>query len=149
MNILCDKCKKEFVPSKEQLEFISSARKKGMKFIMVKCPLCSFSYPLNPMTLNLPTSEKEHNGDGLKCPKETCSGIISYIDDEPPFWGCGECGSVWFKKEDLYCDIKNIIVKYPYRAFAYEILDDEYCPVSSEKIPISYDEKVRSEWDNK
>ncbi|ENC3010534.1 hypothetical protein ABJW09_003152 [Escherichia albertii] len=109
MNLLCDRCKKKFIASEEQEKFISDSRSKGMKFIMIKCPHCSMSYPFNPMSSNTPSPTEQPVGDGLRCPKETCSGIVSYIDDVPSFWGCGECGNVWFKKNDLYSDIKNII----------------------------------------
>ena len=37
----------------------------------------------------------------IKCP--ICQdGIVTYVDTEDEkFWGCGECGNVWFSKEDL------------------------------------------------
>lgn len=147
MNLLCDKCKKEFKASKEQESFISISREKGMKFIMIKCPNCSMSYPYNPMMLDTLKVKEVPVGDRLRCPKETCSGIISYINDNPPFWGCGECGNVWFKKEDLYGDIRKIISKYPYRKHVYSMVNGDYLPVPDKEIPTSYDEKVRAEWD--
>lgn len=148
MNLLCDRCKKKFIASEEQEKFISDSRSKGMKFIMIKCPHCSMSYPFNPISSNISSPTEQPVGDGLRCPKEACSGIVSYIDDAPSFWGCGECGNVWFKKDDLYSDIKRIINKYPYRGCAYKIIDDEYFPVAGEDIPASYDEQIKSEWNN-
>lgn len=106
------------------------------------------SYPFNPISSNISSPTAQPVGDGLRCPKETCSGIVSYIDDAPSFWGCGECGNVWFKKDDLYSDIKRIINKYPYRGCVYKIIDDEYFPVAGEDIPASYDEQIKSEWNN-
>ncbi|EJX0633969.1 hypothetical protein ODD08_004050 [Salmonella enterica] len=148
MNLLCDRCKKKFIASEEQEKFISDSRNKGMKFMMIKCPHCSMSYPFNPMLSNTSSPTERPVGDGLRCPKETCSGIVSYIDDVPSFWGCGECGNVWFKKDDLYSDIKSITNKYPYRGCAYKIIDNEYFPAADEDIPASYDEQIKSEWNN-
>lgn len=149
MNLLCDRCKKNFIASEEQEKFISDSSKKGMKFIMIKCPHCSMSYNFNPTLSDVVLPTKRSVGDGVRCPKETCFGIVSYIDDTPSFWGCGECGSVWFKKDDLYGDIKNIISKYPYRGCVYKVIDGEYFPVPDKDIPASYDEQIRMEWDNK
>ncbi|PIT13117.1 hypothetical protein [Snodgrassella alvi] len=149
MNLLCDNCKKEFITSEEQDRFILASRKKSMKFIMIKCPHCSMSYAFNPMHLNNPENKKTPVVNGLRCPKETCAGIVSYIEDTPPFFGCGECGNVWFKKEDLYGDIKNIISKYPYRNHVYNIVNGEYLPVPDKEIPSYYDKKVDLEWDDK
>lgn len=149
MNLLCDNCKKEFITSEEQDRFILASRKKSMKFIMINCPYCSMSYAFNPMHLNKPENKKTLVMNGLRCPKETCTGIVSYIEDTPPFFGCGECGNVWFKKEDLYSDIKTILSKYSYRNHVYNIVNGEYLPVPDKEIPSDYDKKVDLEWNDK
>jgi hypothetical protein len=145
MKLLCNHCKKEFITSEEQDHFISVSRKKNMKFIMIKCHYCSMSYDINSMLLNKQEDKQTAVVNGLKCPKETCAGIVSYIEDIPPFFGCGQCGNVWFKKEDLYNDIKNIIAKYPYRKQAYNIVNDKYLPALDSEIPSCYDDQVNLE----
>ncbi|MWP61704.1 hypothetical protein [Gilliamella sp. Pas-s25] len=148
MNLFCDNCNKAFIASEEQDRFILVSREKNMKFIMIQCPYCSMSYAFNPMQLTNLDNKKIPVVNGLRCPKEICTGIVSYIEDIPPFFGCGECGNVWLKKENLYDDIKNIISKYPYRKHAYNIINGEYLPVLDKEIPSCYDEQVSLEWND-
>ena len=55
----------------------------------------------------------------IRCPTSHCTGWVCYIEDEPPFFGCGECGDEWYSKADLDADIARIIEKYPYRRAVY------------------------------
>ena len=70
-----------------------------------------------------------------KCPTSGCDGYVSFIDkEETPyndgksFYGCGETGNMWYKKEDFYADIEEIIEKYSYRKECYMLVDGEWIP---------------------
>lgn len=148
MNLQCDRCKKFFTATKEQDEFIADAQKKGMSFIMIRCPHCATSYPLNPQSMELPLTDMEENSVDFRCPKKTCCGVISHIDDHPPFWGCGECGSVWFDINELYKDIELILEKFPYRAIAYRLENNKYYPALTQPSVREYEDMIQNEWDN-
>ncbi|MDR3322843.1 MAG: hypothetical protein LBS89_01390 [Zoogloeaceae bacterium] len=149
MKLFCDKCKCEFVPSPDQMEHLKNSQSKGMKFIMIACSLCGRSFPMNPMSTKSPDANKKI-GDGLRCPCKTCSGIISYVEDATGFWGCGECGTVWFDKNDLFREIENISRRYSYRRKVY-VKDKNFgfLPVDLEKEPKNYENLVESEWNDK
>ncbi|ENT2948172.1 hypothetical protein ACFFOE_000137 [Klebsiella aerogenes] len=106
MNLFCDRCKKKIIVSEEKEKFISDSRTKGMKFIMIKCPHNSSIYPFNPMSSNTSLPTVQPVGDGLKCPKETCSSIVSYIDNVPSFFWGGSAGIY-----DLKMMIYTVILK--------------------------------------
>lgn len=92
-------------------------------------------------------SQDEVNIDHpLRCPRLTCSGWAVYVDDEPPFWGCGECGFVWSDQSDLYKEIAEVSKKYGYRKKVYQKSGDEYMPVSLEDEPENYEALVEMEW---
>jgi hypothetical protein len=118
-----------------------------MVFIMLTCSLCGRSFAINPISMEPPDIPTKKIGEGLRCPCKTCSGYISYIEDSPGFWGCGECGSTWFNKDDLFRDIENISKQYSYRQKVY-IKDKKFCflPVDLEKEPKNYEKLVENEW---
>jgi hypothetical protein len=146
VKLLCDKCKGEFVPSRDQLERIVSSKDRGMVFIMLTCPLCDRSFAINPISTQAPDMPTRQIGDGLRCPHKTCCGIIAYVEDSPSFWGCGECGSTWFNKDDLFRDIDNISKQYVYRRKVY-IKDKNFhfLPVDLAKEPKNYEKLVEKE----
>jgi hypothetical protein len=147
IKILCDQCKNEFTSSDDQMEHIVNSLKKEMTFIMVRCSLCSKAFPLNPLTMQIPELPEKKIGDGLRCPYKTCHSYISFIEDKPSFWGCGECGNVWFEKEKLFRDIEEISKKYSYRKMVYKKEGDGFVPVSSKNEPKNYEQLVEKEWD--
>lgn len=145
MNITCDQCKETFTASGEQISFISDSRKKGMRFIMLECLSCYKGFSLNPLTMTVPVPEKTTDEDLLRCPCDSCYGLISYVEDQKPFWGCGECGSVWFTQSDLFEAIEASIKKHPYRAKVYKKKGNNFMPVPLENEPENYEETVARE----
>ena len=146
MELLCDQCKKKFTVSLEQERFILLSKEKGIRFIIIKCPLCSKSFDINPTLLGKYHPKEAHTVEEFRCPSKACSGFVSYIDETPPFWGCGECGNVWFSKSDLYHDIEQSIKKFPYRKKLYINKNGCYSPLPRNKEPKNYEDLVRSEW---
>lgn len=145
MDITCDQCKKIFTASEEQNSFILNSKRKGMKFIMLECPCCYAGFSLNPQTMEIPPATVKMPEDGLRCPCSSCYGLISYVDNQAPFWGCGECGTVWFSKADLFETIKDSIKKYPYRAEVYTKKGNIFIPVEAQNEPRNYEENVAKE----
>lgn len=106
MEIRCPNCQKIFKADFQQELLVSAAIKKNQRLIFIKCPECFKTVPINPKNLfsKYPPKDsdtKNLDAEPIKCP--ICQdGIISYIDDgDEKFWGCGECGNVWFSKESL------------------------------------------------
>ena len=107
MNIKCPKCLKIFQPEKKDEKLLIDAINKKQSLFMMKCPFCYKSIPINPC--DLMSAQERIDEEVIECPicKE---GIISYIDDDTEqFWGCGECGNVWFSKAELDKEIKHIL----------------------------------------
>ena len=105
MEVRCPNCKKVFNPNNEQEKFLMYAIEKKQVLAMIECAECYKDVPINPMNLMSfePKKDKVSTDeyDGKSCP--VCKeGILSFIDHEKEkFWGCGECGNVWFSKQDL------------------------------------------------
>jgi|GEM_PF-1789575 len=87
------------------------------------------------------------DGDGLRCPSKACYGRIAFVEEDPSFWGCGECGNVWFELEELYLDIEDISERHDYRDRVYVKTPYRVAPVVSGVEPADYDELVRKEWE--
>jgi len=145
MNITCDQCKETFAASQEQISFVLDSQKKGMQFIMLECLSCFRGFSLNPLTMDTPTLQKTMDEDHLRCPCDSCHGLISYVEDRKPFWGCGECGSVWLTKAVLFEAIADSIKKHPYRAKVYKKKGNNFVPVPLEDEPENYEETVARE----
>ncbi|MDH6254438.1 transcription elongation factor Elf1 [Chryseobacterium sp. H1D6B] len=147
MKITCHHCKEEFTASNEQSAFITASKVKNMKFIIIECPICYESFHLDPTAVDRPVTAVSElaDEDGLRCPNAGCFGIISFIEEEKPFWGCGECGTVWNKKSELFQDVKISIEKYPYRAEVYKKKRKGFIPAALEDEPEDYEDLVLAE----
>ena len=99
MEIQCPKCLKLFKPNKQEEKRILGAVERKQNLIMTDCTLCYKSVPIN--SYNLTDTIELRNEPVINCP--ICKdGIVSYINDgKEKFWGCGECGNVWYKIEDI------------------------------------------------
>ena len=65
-----------------------------------------------------------------RCPVSRCSGWVVLVADpeERSFWGCGECGSVWYNRSKLFEEICKIINRFPYRQRCYVFDGDTILP---------------------
>jgi len=78
---------------------------RNQRLLFIECPECYKDIPINPNDLLSKEHQKDEdkkNGttENIQCP--ICGEIVSYIDNkEEKFWGCGECGNVWFSRNDL------------------------------------------------
>jgi uncharacterized Zn finger protein len=142
MNIKCPHCNNNFIPDKKQAQFLIDAKVNAMSFIMLNCPNCKKSFPFNPTKLSdvLPGQTEKP----LRCPILGCTGLVSHIKEDS-FYGCGECGSIWRDKKNLFRDIANSIKSYSYRSKVYLKEMNRYLPVEPDKEPKDYDDKVRKE----
>jgi Zn-finger nucleic acid-binding protein len=85
----------------------------------------------------------------LRCPEEACTGWVSEVDDgDEHFWGCGECGNVWYERAELDEAIAEIIVRFPYRKKVYRQSNGNWQPVPLDDEPEDYEELVEEEWDD-
>lgn len=142
MKIHCSYCNSLFDADKTQSKFIEASRKKGMSFIILECPNCYKNVSFNPLLNSIKLESKKND---LRCPISACAGFISFMEDEkPPFYGCSECGSIWYKQSNLNKDIKNIILKYPYRKAVYHKNGKDFEPFL-EADPPNYEEEIQKE----
>lgn len=85
----------------------------------------------------------------IRCPIKTCSGIVVEIeDDDSTFFGCGECGNVWYDNKSLNIAIAEIIEKYKYRSEVYKKEGENFIAIPFTEEPKNYAELVQKEWDN-
>ncbi|UVM50373.1 MULTISPECIES: hypothetical protein [unclassified Pseudomonas] len=63
----------------------------------------------------------------------------------PPFWGCGECGSVWYEESNFQKEITEIIARHPYRGGSYEKINGKWLPATLSSEPVNYEELVKKE----
>ena len=111
MKVRCPNCKEIFIADNRDQKLLTTAIQKGQQLLIIECSKCYKDVPINPMDLmtvksQIGNSIKEKY-DGQNCP--ICSdGIISFIENkDEKFWGCGECGNVWYNKTDLDILLKN------------------------------------------
>ena len=82
----------------------------------------------------------------FRCPEEGCTGWVSEVDDgDEHFWGCGECGNVWYEREELDEAIEEIISQYPHRKSVYRRANGNWNPVALDDEPEEYEERVEEE----
>ena len=145
---VCRVCKNTFDLSNEQISFVSAMQDKAIKFIMIACPCCGTGTQYKaPCATESPIDTEKQSIPPLRCPISHCSGWVSYVEDEQshkPFWGCGACGSIWFKRSSLEDDIRAIIERFPYRSKSYLIQDNGFIEANKKDIP-NYENIVESE----
>ena len=99
ISIICYSCKRVFTLDTEKTNILIQAKEKNIHFLMMNCPHCGKSFPINPITLSFPFSKKQ--APKYKCPTNGCNGyVVSITDLEFPL-GCGTCGIIWNNKKDL------------------------------------------------
>ena len=73
-----------------------------------------------------------------RCPAAGCVGWVDSVDSDEEggsFWGCGECGSIWYKKAKLLKEIGTIIKRFSYRKKCYRKSKREWLPADPDTIP--------------
>lgn len=82
----------------------------------------------------------------MRCPTAVCTGWLSFVeDDDGNFWGCGECGEVWYEREDLNAAIDDIIATYSYRKHCYEKSGKNWVGAPAKQEPKDYEDLVEVE----
>ena len=75
--------------------------------------------------------------------------VTTEVDDgDEHFWGCGECGNVWYEREELDEAIGEITSRFAYRKKVYRQQKGIWHPVPLDDEPEDYEERVEEEWDD-
>ncbi|KRD08140.1 hypothetical protein ASE21_15710 [Flavobacterium sp. Root901] len=84
--------------------------------------------------------------DIYRCPVSHCIGWVDLIDDDnSSFFGCGECGSIWYEEKNFQKEITQIISLYEYRTKCYEEIGEKWLPALFENEDKNYEILVESE----
>ena len=153
-HVVCGKCQGEFQASSDQQLLIEKARSKGQKLVALQCPLCSRITSFDPsLEASPPIPEgavTQDNEIPYRCPVSGCVGWVSFVPssgEERSFWGCGECGSIWYEEKNLQMEIGRIIAEYSYRKSAYRKEEGNWKPVVHDEQPSDYEDLVNKEPD--
>lgn len=149
----CPKCGQNFSPSKKDQKLLKESKQKQMTFVMVECSACGRLVSVNPSSSSAETNTKKSKtrnlqSKPLRCPAPGCGGWVTLVcpsEGDKPFWGCGECGSMWYTESKLFEDIENIIKKYPYRKCSYIKEAGKYIPAALREENEHYDDLVEKE----
>lgn len=150
MKLRCQNCQNEFDLSSEQERLISKSIKNGQTFLVLECPICSKHLALNPQSIEGNIQENTLKEELIFCPVGKCGGWVSHVKENgsgEDFWGCGECGSIWYEKKNLFIDVEKIISQYPHRKEFYKKTDFGWSSPSIENLPVNYEELILSEED--
>lgn len=124
----CQTCHRTFTLSNQQAILVTDMLKRNLNFIMIECPLCGLA--TNYKAEN-ETMQKLIQPSPYRCPVSHCSGWVEFIDENSSgFFGCGECGSMWYEEKNLQKEITHIISLYNYRAKCYEMISYKWIPAS-------------------
>lgn len=142
-NACCQVCAKTFELDAKQQKFVAPMVAKGQGFIMIECPCCGSSTQYVKADESVEDHPQVHN---YRCPITQCAGWVDLVDEKnPPFWGCGECGSVWYEEKNLQEEIAGIVALHPYRAHSYKQLNGKWIPGDLNSEPANYEELVEKE----
>ncbi|MBN6101217.1 hypothetical protein JR064_03440 [Xanthomonas sp. CFBP 8703] len=116
---------------------------KGQRSIMIECPCCGASTQYVTMV----AVAKPHDHEApLSRPASTMRGMGRLVDaDPPPFWGCGECGSVWHEERDFQTRISRIVARHPYRADSYKRIEGKWLPAGPDVESADHEERIGKE----
>lgn len=142
MKITCNSCTKDFEPSPPDEGRIKKAQSTSSPaLVMLECPHCYSDIAFS----NGATSSSEPGP--YRCPVIGCAGWVTQVAfDSPPYLGCGECGSIWYGKDNFFRYIGKSIARYAYRANCYgKNPDGTYLPGEGKDEPANYEDLVESE----
>ncbi len=146
-NIECQKCGENFDPLATPFaDMIQRFAGNGMTDLGIECPVCEKYTNFNP-TAFMAGESATTSAAAYRCPVSCCVGFVSLVDDadEEPFWGCGECGSIWYDRAKLFAEITAIVEQYPYRKSCYEGKNGEWLPGDPDKEHADYEDRVYDE----
>jgi hypothetical protein len=146
---VCEECGQRFNPLETKYaEMVRRYAAHGDKTVAIECPHCEEYTAVNPVAIIAGKDGTAVSTPTYRCPVSGCAGWVDYVDndlDEGPFWGCGECGSVWYEKANLLKEIDQIVKKFKYRKKCYRKSKEEWIPADPDKIPDDYEERVEAE----
>lgn len=139
----CQLCKAHFTLDARQHAFVLPLLAKGQAFIMIECPRCGAS---TQYVAAAEGAKPIDHAASYRCPLPRCTGWVDWIDAEsPPFWGCGECGSVWQEDNEFQKGISAILARHPHRASSYKRSGGKWLPAALDAEPADYEERVDRE----
>lgn len=151
-SVVCEKCGGSFKPlESRQADMVRRAAKAKWKELGIECPHCEDYTKIDPVAVVAGKDGSLDSTPTYRCPVSACAGWVEYVDsdeDEGPFWGCGECGSIWYKKANLLKEIDTIIKQFSYRKKCYRKVKGEWVPADPDKTPDDYEERVENEPDD-
>jgi hypothetical protein len=147
--VICEKCGATFKPlDTPEADLVRRAAKARIDELNVDCPRCKKWTAINPVAVVAGKDGTVVSTPTYRCPVSACAGWVSYVASNKkkgPFWGCGECGSIWFTKANLLKEIDKIIKKFAYRKKCYRKSKGEWVPAAPDKMPDDYEERVENE----
>ncbi len=139
----CQVCDETFELDAQQQKFVAHLVTKGQRFIMIECPSCGSS---TQYVKAAEFTEASNQPANYRCPITQCVGWVDLVEDQPrSFWGCGECGSIWYDEKNLQKEITDIVALHPYRAHSYKQLDGKWAPGDLSAEPANYEALVEKE----
>ena len=146
---ICEECGERFYPLKtKRADMIRRAAKGKWTELGIECPRCHEYTMVNPAAVVAGKDGTVVSKPMYRCPVSGCAGAVEYVDsdeEEGPFWGCGECGSIWYKKANLLKEIEGIIKQFSYRKKCYRKSKGGWLPADPQKLPADYEERVENE----
>ena len=145
--IECQKCGKRFDPlSTPFADMIRCFAEGKQADLGIECPLCAKYTNFNP-TAFMAGEAATPSAEPYRCPVSCCAGFVSFVEDadEEPFWGCGECGSIWYDKAKLFEEITAIVEQHKYRKRCYQKKKGQWIPADPDKEIADYEDRVYDE----
>ena len=144
----CEDCGERFYPLKtKQADLVRRCANTQWEKIAIECPKCHEYTFVNATAIVAGNDGTVSSQPTYRCPVSCCVGWVDYVDNdkEAPFWGCGECGSIWYKQVELFKEIDKIVKKFSYRKKCYRKSKGTWLPADPNKIPEDYEERVEDE----
>ena len=145
---ICEECGERFYPLRtKQADMIRRCANSQWEKLAIECPRCHEYTKIDATAVVAGKDGTVVSTPTYRCPVSACAGFVDYVknDGEKSYWGCGECGSMWYKKVKLLKEIENIIKKFSYRKKCYRKSKEQWLPADPDKIPDDYEERVENE----
>ncbi len=145
--VTCEECGGQFYPLKtKQADMIRRCAKGKWTELGIECPRCKDYTMINPTAVVAGEDGTAVSTPTYRCPVSACAGFVSFVKQKTgDFWGCGECGSIWYDSKKLLKEIGAIVKQYPYRKKCYRKSKGQWVPSNLDKHPEDYEELVGEE----